>query len=216
MRDNQMLHQGQEILNTGERLNNAAAAMILVHGRGASAESILTLTEELNQDGFAFLAPQAANATWYPYSFLAPIEKNEPWLTSALQVLENTREEIQKAGIPASRTIILGFSQGACVGVEFIARFPQRYGGVAALSGGLIGPLDKNFSYPGSLENTPVFIGCSDMDPHIPLERVHQTSETLRQLRAQVTERIYPGMGHLVNQDEIEQVQNMMKQLMRS
>jgi predicted esterase len=187
--------------------------MILVHGRGASAESILTLTDELNHAGFAYLAPQAANSTWYPYSFLAPFENNEPWLSSALSTLEHTLETIQKAGIPASRTLILGFSQGACLAMEFIARYPQRFGGGAALSGGLIGPPGTDFSYPGSLEEMPIFIGCSNIDPHIPLERVQETTKALQELGAEVTERIYPGMGHMVNQDEIDHIRKMMDQL---
>jgi predicted esterase len=213
MREKLKLHQEQPILMAGEPLDKAAAAMILVHGRGASAEGILTLTNEFIHDGFAYLAPQATNSTWYPFPFLAPIENNEPWLSSALQVLENTLGEIEKTGIPASRTMILGFSQGACLAMEFIARNPQRYGGAAALSGGLIGPPGKLFSYPGSLENTPIFIGCSDIDPHIPLERVHETTETLRKLGAQVSESIYPGMGHTINQDELEQVNILMEQI---
>ena len=213
MSDHKLLHQGQPLLKAGTALEEASAAMILVHGRGASAESILTLRDELNHDGFAYLAPQAANSTWYPYSFLAPFENNEPWLSSALSTLENTLETIQKAGIPASRTLILGFSQGACLAMEFIARNPQRFGGGVALSGGLIGPPGTDFSYPGSLEDMPIFIGCSDIDPHIPLERVQETTKALKGLGADVTERIYPGMGHTVNLDEIDHLRKMMDQL---
>jgi predicted esterase len=213
MPENRQLHQGQPILTTGKPLDKASAAMILVHGRGASADSILILKDELNRDDFAYLAPQATYSTWYPYSFLAPIEKNEPWLSSALAYLERILDETQQNGIPPNRVLILGFSQGACLTMEFIARYPQRYGGAAALSGGLIGPPGTKFSYPGSLSNTPIFIGCSDIDPHIPLERVHETSTALRELDANVTERIFPGMGHTINQDELDHIRKMMAQL---
>ena len=213
MSDHIQLHQGQPLLKAGATLEEASAAMILVHGRGASAESILTLTDELNHDGFAYLAPQAANSTWYPFSFLAPIENNDPWLSSALSVVQQTLDYTQKAGIPVHRTLILGFSQGACLAMEFIARHPQRFGGGVALSGGLIGPPGTDFSYPGSLEEMPIFIGCSDIDPHIPLERVKETTKALQELGAEATERIYPGMGHMVNQDEIDHIRKMMGQL---
>ena len=216
MLNTKQLHQGQPILKTGEPLETAAAAMILVHGRGASAESILTLVDQFNLEGFAYLAPQAVNNTWYPFSFLAPIENNEPWLSSALTVLENTVAEVQKFGIPSERILILGFSQGACLTMEFIARHPKRFGGAVALSGGLIGPPENPFSYSGSLENTPIFIGCSDIDPHIPLDRVNETAVALKDLGAKVTKKIYPGMGHLVNQDEIDHVRKLMENTLNS
>ena len=213
MLENFQYHQGQSFSTAGESLDKADAVMILVHGRGASAKSILTLTDQLERDGFSYLAPQATNATCYPNSFLAPISDNEPWLSSALKVLEQTIKHTQNAGIPANRTIFLGFSQGACLALEFIARHPKRYGGVAALSGGLIGPPGMQFSYPGSLDNTPIFIGCSDIDPHIPMERVNETTIALRRLCAEVTEQIYPGMGHIVNQDEIVHILELMDKI---
>ena len=206
------LHQGQAVLTAGKSLSNAHAAMILVHGRGASAESILTLTNELGHEEFTYLAPQAANAAWYPYSFLAPTENNEPWLSSALQALAETLRKVQQAGIPTERTFLLGFSQGACLTLEFAARHARRFGGIIALSGGLIGPPGTNFSYPGSLEKTPVFLGCSDIDPHIPVERVYESTQAMQELSADVTERIYPGMAHTINQDELTQVRKMMSQ----
>src|SRR6202049_336988 len=161
-------HQGLRVLTAGESLASARAAMILVHGRGATATDILMLAEELAQPGFAYLAPEAANNTWYPNSFLAPLASNEPGLSSGLAVIASLFDSANKAGIPAERTVIVGFSQGACLSLEFVARHARRYGGVIALSGGLIGPDGTPRDYPGSLAGTPVFLGCSDVDPHIP------------------------------------------------
>lgn len=206
-------HRGQPVHVAGEPLQSARAAMILLHGRGASAEDILTLVPELNQSGFAYLAPQAAGHTWYPYSFLAPLSNNEPWLSSALSVLASLLETIAEAGIPPEHTILLGFSQGACLSLEFAARNAHRYGGLAGLSGGLIGPDGTPRDYQGSLEGTPVFLGCSDVDFHIPKQRVQQSAEVLRRLGGDVTMRLYPGMGHMVNEDEIQFVRGMMAAL---
>lgn len=206
-------HQGQPVLSAGEPLERARAAMVLVHGRGATAQDILTLAAELEQPGFAYLAPQAANNTWYPYSFLAPIERNEPYLSSALATLGQVLAHITAAGIPAERTILLGFSQGACLASEFVARNARRYGGLAGLSGGLIGPDGTPRDYPGALDGTPVFLGCSDVDPHIPAARVQHSAEVLRRLGGDVTASLYPGMGHTVNEDEIEFVRQLMASL---
>ena len=206
-------HQGQPVLTAGEPLDKAKAAMIMVHGRGASAEDILSLTPELNQPGFAYLAPQAAGYAWYPNSFLAPIASNEPGLSSGLAVIASLLEKLAEAGIPPERTILLGFSQGACLSLEFAARNARRYGGLAGLSGGLIGPDGTPRDYPGSLDGTPVFLGCSDVDPHVPKERVELSAEVLQRLGGNVTTRLYPRMGHTVNRDEIDFVQNMMSAL---
>jgi predicted esterase len=184
--------------------------MILVHGRGASAESILELSSLLAQPGFAYLAPQAAGYTWYPYRFLEPIARNEPWLSSALAVLETVLARVTQAGIPPECTWLLGFSQGACLALEFAARHTQRYGGIAGLSGGLIGPDSTPRNYPGSLAGTPAFLGCSDVDFHIPKDRVLHTAEVFQRLGGQVTTRLYPNMDHTVNQDEIDFVREMM------
>ena len=208
------INQGQQpVLFMGEPLGQARAAMVMVHGRGATAEDILELAVELNRTGFAYLAPQAANNSWYPQSFLAPIASNEPWLSSALDRLSTVLQRVEEGGIPRERTILLGFSQGACLALEFAARHAQRYGGVVALSGGLIGPDGTPRDYPGSFAGTPVFLGCSDRDPHIPKERVQQSAEVLRRLGADVTMRLYPNMGHMVNQDEIDFVGGMMAAL---
>jgi len=207
------LHQGQPVLAAGAKLSDARAAMVLVHGRGATAESILTLVPELEQPGFAYLAPQAAANTWYPYPFTAPLGYNEPYLSSALARLGELLEHIAAAGIPPERTILLGFSQGACLASEYAARNARRYGGIVGLSGGLIGPDGTPRDYPGSLEGTPVFLGCSDVDPHIPAARVDHSADVLRRLGGDVTERLYPGMGHTVNEDEIAFVRGLMAAL---
>jgi predicted esterase len=182
----------------------------MVHGRGADAESILMLAEEFGRDDYAYLAPQAADNAWYPNSFLAPIQSNEPWLTSALAAVGDVRSQIEAAGIPSERTLLLGFSQGACLALEYAARNARRYGGLVGLSGGLIGPDGTARNYPGSLEGTPVFLGCSDVDFHIPKERVLHTEDVLRGLGGEVTTRLYRNMGHTVNRDEISFVKEML------
>lgn len=207
------LHQGQPVLIQGESLEQARAAMIMLHGRGATAKDILTLVGHLPQAGFAFLAPQAANNTWYPDRFLAPLANNEPWLSSALAAIGDVLAQVERAGIPPERMLLLGFSQGACLALEFAARYARRYGGVIGLSGGLIGPDDTHRDTSGSLAGTPVFLGCSDVDPHIPKERVVHAAEVLRRLGAEVTVRLYPNMGHTVNQDELNVIRGMMANL---
>lgn len=209
-------HQGQPVRRMGEPLDRAKAAMIMVHGRGASAVDILSLANEFNQAGFAYLAPQAAGNTWYPNRFLVPLEDNEPWLSSALDLIGAVLAEIAKVGIRPERVVLLGFSQGACLALEYAARHARRYGGIVGLSGALIGPEDTPRDYKGSLEGTPVFLGCSDMDFHVPKERVEQTADVLTKLGGEVTERLYPNLGHSVNQDEIEFVRKMMQNLLAS
>ncbi len=188
--------------------------MLMVHGRGASAEDILTLSDQLAQSGFAYFAPQAAENTWYPNRFLVPLAENEPWLSSALALVSDVLAQMIHAGIPRERIILLGFSQGACLTLEFAARNAQRYGGLIGLSGALIGPDDTPRNYPGSLAGTPVFLGCSDVDFHVPKERVDQTAEVLKKLGGNVTERLYPNMDHSVNQNEIDFVRGMMQALL--
>jgi phospholipase/carboxylesterase len=197
------LHQSQPVLTAGPDLKSARAAMLLMHGRGAGAWDILGLADALELYDVAYLAPEAANSTWYPNRFVAPIESNEPWLSSALRVVDGLRERIERAGIPAERTFILGFSQGGCLTLEYMARSPRRLGGVFALSAALIENGDKQREYIGDMRQTPVYIACSDIDPHIPLARVRRSAELMRQLKADVTEQIFPGMGHLVSADEI-------------
>ena len=205
-------HGGQPIRTAGAPLTEAEIAVVMVHGRGASAESILTLAPALAAPGVAYLAPQAGGSQgnqWYPYGFMAPIERNEPGISSGMRAIERVLMQIEAAGIPSSRTLLLGFSQGACLASEFVARHARRYGGLAVLSGGLIGPDGTPRNYPGSLEGTPVFLGCSDVDSHIPAARVRESAEVLERLGGEVTLRLYPGMGHMVNEDEIEAVRSM-------
>lgn len=191
------------MLEAGEPLGKARAAMILAHGRGATAEDIMTIAAELKHPGFAYLAPQAAGNAWYPNPFTALLESNEPFLSSALEVLEDLLARVETS-VPAERVILLGFSQGACLTLEFAARHARRYGGVVGLSGGLIGPDGTPRDYPGDFEGTPVFLGCSDVDPHIQKNRVLEAADVFNRMGAQLTERLYPGMGHTVNQDEID------------
>jgi predicted esterase len=207
------VHQGQPILTSGESIENAQAAMIMIHGRGATAENILLLANELDQPSFAYQAPQAANYTWYPYSFMEPIENNEPDMSSGLQVIADIFQDLESKGIPPQKTILLGFSQGACLATEYVARNARRYGGLIGLSGGLIGPDGTPRDYLGSLENTPVFLGCSDIDPHIPKKRVEETAEILKKLNSEVELQLYPNMGHTINQHEIDNIQKIMKRL---
>jgi len=208
-------HQGQPVRTAGAPLAQARAAMVLVHGRGATADSILTLASALGRNDFAYLAPQASGDTWYPYSFLAAIPQNEPGISSGIQAIADVLDTITATGIPLERTILLGFSQGACLCVEFAARNARPYGGIACLSGGLIGPHDTPRDYAGSFDGTPAFLGCSDVDSHVPKERVEISAEVLRRLGADVTMRLYPGMGHLINDDEIVEVQGIMDGALR-
>ncbi|HEU5200548.1 MAG TPA: alpha/beta fold hydrolase [Ktedonobacterales bacterium] len=206
-------HASQPVLAAGESPEAAKSAMLMLHGRGATAENILELAGELNRPGFFYLAPQAAGYEWYPNRFTAPMESNEPYLSSALATIDTLLAQLASAGIGPERTIVLGFSQGACLALEYVARHARRYGGMAGLSGGLIGPPGTPRDYAGSMAGTPVFLGCSDVDMHIPRERVHETTEVFRRLGGDVTERLYRGMGHTINQDEITFVQGMMAAL---
>jgi predicted esterase len=199
-------HAGQPVRRLGPDPASARLVAIMVHGRGASAEDMLALAGELGTADVAYLAPQAADNSWYPYSFLTPMDKNEPWLTSALRLVAQLVQSLDRQGIGSTRVAIMGFSQGACLALEFAARNPARYAAVVGLSGGLIGPPGTPRDYPGSLDGTPVFLGCSDIDAHVPLERVRESSAVLRRLGANVDERIYPGMGHTVNVDEVRAV----------
>jgi len=202
-------HGSQPLVTGGTPVAEASAAAVLVHGRGATARSILQMGAEFGVEGVAHLAPQAARNTWYPNSFLAPVEQNEPGRSSGLQAVDDAVERAVEADIDRERVLLLGFSQGACLASEYVARNPRRYGGLVALSGGLIGETVDPESYEGDVAGTPVFIGCSDVDPHIPLERVKETSEAFELLNGDVDERIYEGMGHGVNEDELEAVSEL-------
>ena len=197
-------HAGQPVIQAGAPLGDAPATVIMVHGRGATPENILDLVPMLGRPELTYLAPSAANRTWYPNSFITPIAGNEPGLSSALGVLASLVARIEAAGIPRSRVVLLGFSQGACLSGEFAVRHASRLGGVVMFSGGLIGPPDTRWEFDGTFDGTPVFLGCSDVDAHIPESRVLESAEVFTRMGADVTTRIYPGMGHLVNDEEIE------------
>jgi len=206
-------HQNQPVRRAGVSLDRAKAAMVMVHGRGASAANILALVPDIDSGDFAFLAPEANGGTWYPNSFLASIPSNEPGISSGLQAIDDVISSIRAAGITDDRIMLLGFSQGACLSLEYSARHARRLGGICGLSGGLIGPDDTPRNYPGSFNGTPVFLGCSDVAFHIPAARVRLTAEVLERMGADVTTRLYPGMGHLVNDDEGSHVRRMMESL---
>lgn len=206
-------HMNQPLRTTGPSLAAAKAAVVAVHGRGGDAAGILGLAKAVDLPELAWLAPQAATGSWYPQRFIAPLDENEPWLSSALNRLASTVAEIEAVGIPSDRIALVGFSQGACLASEYTARNARRWGAVGVLSGGLIGPPGTTFQYPGSLDGTPVLLGCSDVDPHIPVERVHETAQALQALDARVDERIYPGMEHTVNDDEIAWLKETLQRL---
>jgi len=202
-------HRNQPVLASGSKLPEAAGAVILLHGRGASAEDILGLAGEFQRPELAYLAPQAAGHSWYPYSFLAPIRQNEPWLTSALGKLRKIVEDISQAGIARHRIVIAGFSQGACLASEFVARNAARYGGLIAFSGGLIGPPGTEFRYTGKLDGTPTFFGGADPEAHVPWRRVQESASVLSALGAEVLLKRYPGMPHTISQEEIEEARKL-------
>jgi predicted esterase len=198
---------------SGRALDSAPAAVILVHGRGASATDILSLAGELDHPEFAYLAPEAAGHTWYPHSFLAPLAQNQPWLDSALSFLGGVVARAVAAGIPQQKVALVGFSQGACLATEFMARNPTRYGALLAFTGGLIGPPGTRFNYPGDLSGTPCFFGAGDPDPHVPWNRVKESASVFSTLGGVVTLRRYPGLPHTINQDEIEQAKQLLARL---
>jgi phospholipase/carboxylesterase len=199
------------VLAAGAPLDRARAAVVLLHGRGGTAEDILSLGDALNAPDLAWLAPQAPGNTWYPLSFLAPIAQNEPALSRALATVGAVVGGAAEAGIAAGRVVLVGFSQGGCLALEYAARNARRYGGVAGLSAALIGPPGIPRDYAGSLAGTPMFLGCSDADSHIPLRQVQNSTRVLRGLGADATERIYPGMGHTINDDEIAHLRRMLQ-----
>lgn len=197
-------HAGQQVVTSGPPPERAAGAIVLIHGRGASAADLLGLYNVLGETSLAALAPQAAGSTWYPNSFLAPVESNQPYLDSALRRIESVITDLLARGVREDRVFLLGFSQGACLTSEFMARHPRRYGGAIAFTGGLIGPPGTPRNYPGSLDGTPVFLGTSDPDPHVPFARVEETRDVLQRMGAIVELRRYAGMPHTVNQDEMD------------
>jgi phospholipase/carboxylesterase len=203
-----------QLAAAGAPRRQARAAAILLHGRGSNAEDMLGLAQEFGQRDIAYVAPEAPRGSWYPYSFLAPLEQNEPHLSEALATVGAAFTRLAGEGYPPERVALIGFSQGGCLTLEYVARNAKRYGAVAGLSAGLIGPPGLPRDYAGSLGGTPAFLGCSDIDAHIPLARVHESRAVLEKLGGAVTERIYPGMGHTVNADEIEHVSKLLAALL--
>lgn len=204
-----MPHENSQIYSAGAKLDEASAALILLHGRGATAEDILSLSTFLTQPGLAFLAPQADDSTWYPNRFIFPVEQNEPHLSSALDLVDKVVKHVEDTGISTEKIFIGGFSQGACLASEYVIRNPKKYAGLLVFSGGYIGPLNAQRQPNGNLNETPAFLGCSDIDPHIPLQRVKETTALLQAMGAQVTEKIYPDMGHTIINDEIKWAQEL-------
>lgn len=204
------MHTIKNTVWAGVPLDQAKRVLIMTHGRGASAQSILSLAAELAVDDFALAAPQATGNTWYPYSFLAPEAQNEPGLSSGLAVLKELLDTVKAAGISSENVYFLGFSQGACLTSEFVARHAQPFGGVFILSGGVIGDSVKTERYTGNFAGTPIFLGCSDVDAHVPKDRVQDSSEVFRTLGATVTERIYPNAPHSIFQDEIDHINHIL------
>jgi phospholipase/carboxylesterase len=202
-------HRDQPVVTLGAGLSQAVAAVILLHGRGASAEDILGLATEMHDERFAYLAPQAAGNAWYPYSFMAPIEKNEPWLSSALAKVGTIVQQAVAAGLSHDRIIVCGFSQGACLSSEFVARNPARYGGVIAFTGGLIGPPDADLHHKGDLAGMPALFSSGDPDPHVPWSRVLESAEQFTTMGAAVTTQRYPGRPHTVLPQEIKSARDL-------
>ena len=207
--DYSFMHQ-KKIVTAGQPLSKASKALVMLHGRGATAEDILGLAAEFQVRDFALVAPQATNYTWYPYSFMAPINQNQPWLTSAIQVVGDTVADIRNAGIKDEDIYFVGFSQGACLTLEFVTRNARRWGGAAAFTGGLIGDKIYRENYSGDFAGTPIFIGTSNPDPHVPVERVNASTELIKSMKANIVEKVYPGMGHTINRDEITTANKML------
>ena len=199
----------KKTVTAGKNISEAKKALVMIHGRGAYAEDILSLAGYFNLEDFVLIAPQATNNTWYPYSFLYPPIQNEPWLSSALKILSEVVVDINNAGISSENIYFLGFSQGACLTLEFVTRNAKKWGGVIAFTGGLIGDKIYTENYSGNFEQTPFFIGSSDPDPHVPVERVYASEEIIKNMRGGITTKIYPLMGHTINKDEMEQANNL-------
>ncbi len=209
MHNNKPINNGAGLITAGAELTAASKVLIMTHGRGANAADILTLAEYLPVEDFTLLAPQADGNSWYPYSFMERPEKNEPWLSASLDRLQNLVAGLRAKGIPDERIYFLGFSQGACLMLEFVTRHASGYGGVIAFTGGLIGDKIYSNNYKGDFAGTHVFIGTSDPDPHVPVSRVRETASLLRGMNADVMEKVYPGMGHTISSDEIQQARRL-------
>ncbi len=199
----------KNIHTAGQSMEVAKKVLIMIHGRGANARGILGLASHLNVKDYALLAPEATNNTWYPYSFMANPEQNEPWLSSALDLLKEVVDDVTNQGISTENVYFLGFSQGACLALEYVARHAQKLGGVVALTGGLIGDKLYKENYSGDFSGTPVFLGTGDPDPHVPVERVKESVRILEEMNAKVSLEVYEGRPHTISQDEIEEANRL-------
>ncbi len=199
----------KKVITAGKAIDETDKVLIMIHGRGGSAQDILSLAAHLNTNDYALLAPQATNNTWYPTTFLAAPAINEPWLSSAVEVIDEVVADVVAKGILKENIFFLGFSQGACLTLEYVTRNATKYGGVAAFTGGLIGDRIYAENYSGDFSGTPIFIGTSNPDPHVPVSRVKETTAVLESMNAEVFEKIYPGMGHTISQDEIEKANTL-------
>jgi glyoxalase family protein len=210
-------HDTQPVLRAGQSLDTAGAACILVHGRGADPRDMAGLAQAFRRPGFAYLMPAAAGNTWYPFSFLSPRAQNQPGIDSGLAVIDGLVKQCLERGIPENRIVVGGFSQGACLASEFCVRHPRKYGALLAFSGGLIGPPGSRWDdVTADLAGMEAFLGCSDVDPHIPKERVIETEQVLARLGASVVRKLYPGMGHTINEDELKEAQRVLDGVLRS
>ena len=208
-------HGSQPTMRAGQSLDSAGAACILVHGRGADPSDMIGLAQAFNRPGIAYLAPAAAGNTWYPFSFMSLRERNEPGISSGLSVIDGLVQQCLEGGIPEKKIVIGGFSQGACLSSEFCIRHPRKYGALLAFSGGLIGPPDSKWDdVKADLSSMQVFLGCSDVDPHIPKERVIETEHVYARLGASVVRKLYPGMGHTINGDELREAQRILDEVL--
>ena len=194
----------KDLVTAGKPLADAEKALILIHGRGGTAEDVLTIADHLNVEDFALIAPKAYNNSWYPVSFMAPEEQNQPWLSSALDLLLEIEQDLNEQGISSENIYFFGFSQGACLTLEYITQNAKKYGGAVAIIGGLIGEKINTGDYITDFDNTRIFIGTSDPDPHVPLERVQQTTEILEYKSAEVVLEVFENAGHTILKEEIE------------
>jgi phospholipase/carboxylesterase len=199
-----MLHTATHTITAGAPLEQAARVLLMIHGRGASARDILSLAQYFDTSSTHLIAPQATNHTWYPHSFLVDVSENEPWLSSAIALLKSLVGEVLAGGKGLDQVYILGFSQGASLTLEYCTRTAGKYGGIIAFTGGLIGRVLDPAVYSGDFQQTPVFIGNSDRDPHVPLSRSEQSRDIMEKMGASVTLKVYPGMGHTINSDELD------------
>lgn len=199
----------KNITATGKELSEANKILIMIHGRGGNAQDILSLASHLNVKNFALLAPQATNNTWYPYSFLAPPEQNEPGFSSALEIIKSVVSDVKAEGFSSDKIYFLGFSQGACLTLEYVARNAEKFGGIAAFTGGLIGDRIYSENYKGDFQGAPIFIGTGNPDAHVPVERVEDSADTLKGMNALVTVKVYNNRPHTISQDEVQRVNKL-------